>query len=87
MYYLLVGMFGALLQIVSAPIAFLAALPVAQNLDAGIHPLRALASQQGVSILVSLGVGMLGGTVLYVARKVGRRSVVSGPVPEPATQS
>jgi hypothetical protein len=86
-YYLLVGMFGALLQIVSAPIAFLAALPVAQNLDAGIHPLRALASQQGVSILVSLGVGMLTGTVLYVARRIGRRSVVSRAVPEPATQS
>ena len=87
-YYLLVGIFGALLQIVSAPIAFLAALPVAQNLDAGIHPLRALAWQQGVSILVAAGVGALTAVILYAIRRMGsRRAVTSGPVPEPATQN
>lgn len=84
-YYLLVGTFSALLQIVSAPIAFLAALPVAQHLDAGIHPLRTLAWQQGVSILVALGVGAVTAIVMYAIRRLSR-PVPAGPVPEPATQ-
>jgi hypothetical protein len=83
-YYLLVGLFGSALQIVSAPIAFLAALPVAHNLDAGIHPLRALAWQQGVSILVAAGVGALTATVIYTVDRVRRPVSTAGPVPEAA---
>jgi hypothetical protein len=86
-YYLLVGLFSAALQVVSAPIAFLAALPVAQNLDSEGHPLRALARNQGVSILVAAGAGVLTALVLYAVRSVrGRRPVPAGPMPEPVAQ-
>lgn len=87
-YFLLVGLFGAALQVVAAPIAFLAALPVADNLDAGEHPLRALAYQQGVSIAAAAGAGAMTAIVFYAVRRAKRRRPASaGPVPEPATQS
>ena len=72
-YYLLVGMFGAALQVVAAPIAFLAALPVAKNLDSEGHPLRALALQQGVSLLVAAGAGATTALVVYTIHRIARR--------------
>lgn len=84
-YYLLVGMFGALLQVVSAPIAFLAALPVAQFLHSDGHPLRALARLQGASILAAATAGIVTALVLYAVRRGrSRRPVTANAVPEPA---
>jgi hypothetical protein len=85
-YYLLVGFFSAGLQIVSAPLAFLAALPVAHNLSSEGHPLRALAAQQGASIAAAAGAGLVTGFVVYVVRKARSRRPVTNRVPEPATQ-
>jgi hypothetical protein len=76
-YYLVIGLYGAALQVVSAPIAFLAALPVAHNLDDEGHPLRALARQQAVSILVAAVAGALTAITLYAIRRVRHRSVAA----------
>ena len=86
-YYLLVGFFSAALQIVSAPLAFLAALPVAHNLSSEGHPLRALASQQGASIAAAAVAGLVTALIVYVVRKVrARRPMAASRVPEPAPQ-
>ena len=86
-YYLLVGLFGALLQLVAAPIAFLAALPVAHNLDSEGHPLRALARQQGAAILAAAAAGVTTALIVYAVRRLRtRRPMPAGPVPEPAAQ-
>jgi hypothetical protein len=73
-YFIVVGAFPAALQLVSIPIAWLAALPVADDLPASDGVMSSLASQQTILLLVAVVAGTTSALVCYGWHRLSRRS-------------
>lgn len=81
-YLVVVGAFAGTLQLVSVPISWLAALPVADDLPPGIF--SRFWPQQLILLLTAFGVGIAAAIVYYVVHRVTRRGAEAGNSARPA---
>jgi hypothetical protein len=82
-YLIVVGAFAAALRLVSVPIAWLAALPVARDLPPGIF--SQFWPQQSILLLTALGAGLATAVVYHVVHRVSvRRAPAEAPRPAAA---